>query len=254
MRHLRLPLGLLVAALALALAATPALAHEFVASASGNTKGRSEQEQKLKFGPFNISCVQKFNEKEEMVGGPFTLLAKGAVTAGSSKTLNTEVKFLKCTAAAKVGAHTIGLATAFKTAIDFEYHANGFVESGTETEEVEGKVTLAGGSIEMKVNGGPKFKCFITWPEQTIPVKAEKKPGLEYSAATYSNETGKESKKFPGGIQKLLLISNEFKGIQYIFSGEPCDKWGKEEGPENKTGTFTGEFPDELPTGNLEFL
>ena len=151
MRHLRLPVGLIAAALALAVAATPALAHEFMASATGSTKGRSEEPQKLKFGPFNITCAQKFNESEEMIGGAFTLTDKGTVTAGSSKTLNTEVKFLKCTAAAKVGTHTIGLATAFRTPLEIEYHANGFVESGSETEEVEGKVTLAGGkAIEMR--------------------------------------------------------------------------------------------------------
>ncbi|HTZ88423.1 MAG TPA: hypothetical protein VMB05_17290, partial [Solirubrobacteraceae bacterium] len=56
MRHVRLCVVLVGALCALAIAAAPALAHEFTASKTGKTKGKSETEQKFKFGPFRISC------------------------------------------------------------------------------------------------------------------------------------------------------------------------------------------------------
>jgi hypothetical protein len=239
MRHLRITFVLAAAVCAFAVAVTPALAHEFTASKSGKTKGISEEEQVFKFGPFKITC--------ERASG------RGMVAAGSSKTLNDSVKFSKCSTEFKLGNHPVPVSTKFLTPVDVEYHANGFVETGSETEEVEGSAKLAGGAIELKVSAGSKFKCNIRWEEQTIPVKAVKNPEGEFSAATYSNEAGKESKKFPGGVQKLLSISNEFKGIVYEFEGEPCEEFGKEEGPEGKTGRYLGEFPDELMGGSLEF-
>lgn len=244
MRHIRLTAVLAVAVCAFAAAAaTPALAHEFKASATGKTKGVTEEEQFLTFKPFKITCLKAST--------------KGTATEGSSQTLNTTVKFLKCTAAAKFEGKGFPVAVTFTTPVNFEYHANGFVETGSETEEVEGKVVLSGGTISLKVNAGPKFKCTINWPEQTIPVRAEKRPDLEYSAAVYSNQEPipkKKSPKFPDGFQHKINIANEFKGIQFEFEGEPCETWGKEESSEGKTGKYLGEFPEELVGGNLEFF
>jgi hypothetical protein len=239
MRHLRMTLGLAFTAVAFATAATPALAHEFVASKSGNTKGTAEEEQSFRFGPFKITCLK--------------VTSKGMVAAGPKEELNDSVKFAKCSTEGKLGNHKIELSTRFLTPLDIEYHANGFVETGSESEEEGGEAVLAGGEVLLKVNAGSKFKCTIHWPEQTIPLKAEKHPENQFSAATYSPEEGKMSKAFPGGVQKFLLISNEFKGIQFEFEGEPCEEFGREESAEGKTGTYIGAFPDELNGGNLEF-
>lgn len=246
MRHRRKSIGFLAAVCAFALAATPALAHEFTASKTGKVTGKTESEQLFRFGPFKITCEKA--------------AAKGAVAAGSSKTYATSIKYSKCSTAGKIGSKPIKLATSFKTPLAIEYHANGFVETGSELEEFEGAAVLAGGSAELKVNTGlteehKASRCNIVWPEQTIPLKAEKKPEGEYSSATYSNETTpKENlKTFPDGFQHSITITNSFKGIKYEFEGEPCEEWGKEEGPEGGSGTYFGSFPQALTGGNFEF-
>lgn len=250
MRQLRLGLGLLATTSAFALGAAPALAHEFVASRTGNTRGSTESEQLLKFGPFKIKCVKT--------------VAKGAVAQGSSTTYATAVKFSKCLTSAFVGnstKHQIFLATRWLTPLAIEYHAGGAAQTGSELEEEEdGAATLAGGSAEVKVNTGKtaefeKSQCVISWPEQTFPLKATKNLEGEYSAATYSPESTpkKMSKTFPDGMQHGILISNNFKGIKYELEGEPCAEWGKEEGPEGGGGTYVGSFPQYLSLGNLEF-
>lgn len=247
MRHWRKSIGLAVAVCAFALAATPALAHEFIASKEGKTTGVTESEQKFKFGPFKIKCL-KAN-------------AKGAVAAGSSETYATAIKYAKCLTSAKVGTHEIFLGTRWLTPLAIEYHANGFVETGGELEEFEGKAVIAPGSAELKINTGrteefEKSECHLSWPEQTIPLKAVKNPEGEYSSATYSNEAvaHKVNKNFPDGLQHYIVISNTFKGIKFELEGEPCEEWGKEEGSEGVGGTYTGSFPQFLVGGNLEFF
>jgi hypothetical protein len=247
MRHVKLGLGFASAVCALAIAATPALAHEFTASKTGKTHGKSTTEQNFKFGPFRITC-----EKAS---------AKGAVAAGSTSTLTTSVKFAGCTDEVKFGTRPAHVPTHFLTPLAIAYHANGFVETGSETEEVEGEAVLAGGEAEIKVYTGvipgehEQSRCTIHWPEQTLPLKAVRKPEGEYSAATYSNEQTPNGnlKRFPDGFQHSITISNEFKGIKYEFEGEPCEEWGKEEGSEGGAGTYFGSFPEMLSGGNLEF-
>lgn len=246
MRHLRLSVGLLATTCALAFGAAPALAHEFIASTSNKTNGTAETEQVFKFGPFKIKCGRAN--------------AKGLVAAGSSETYATSIKFTKCLTEAKLGVHTIFLGTRFLTPLAVEYHANGFVETGSELEEFEGSAVLAGGSAEIKVNQGKteegkKAECHIVWPEQTLPMKAIKNPTGEYSEATYANITKPHlaNKTFPEGLQHGINISNTFKGIKFEFEGEPCEEYGREEGPEGHAGKYTGSFPQFLTGGNLEF-
>lgn len=243
MRHQRTLVALIATICAFALAATPALAHEFTATKAGKISGKVESEQKFKFGPFKITCEKA--------------TAKGAVVAGGSTTFATAIKFGTCTTEGKIGPKVIKLPTRFLTALAIEYHANGFVESGS---ELEGEAVLAGGSAELKVYTGvteehEKSRCNIVWPEQTIPLKAEKKPEGEYSAATFADATRPETnlKKFPDGFQHYVNVSNVFKGIKYEFEGEPCEEWGKEEGSEGGGGTYTGGFPQTLTGGNFEF-
>ncbi|HUA73614.1 MAG TPA: hypothetical protein VL988_02560 [Solirubrobacteraceae bacterium] len=247
MRHVRLGLVLVGALCALAVAAAPALAHEFTASKTGKTKGTSTTEQKFKFGPFKITCE--------------SAKAKGAVAMGSSATIAEKIKFAKCTDEVKFGTKPAFVPTRFLTPLAIEYHANGYVETGTETEEFEGSATLAGGEAEIKVYTGvipgehEKSRCTILWPEQTLPLKAIKKPEGEYSEATYSNVATPMpvSKKFPDGFQHSITIANSLKGIKYEFEGEPCEEWGKEETEEGGAGTYFGSFPVFLAGGNLEF-
>lgn len=231
---------------AFAIAATPVMAHEFIASNAGLTHGAEESEQLFKFGPFKIKCLKAS--------------AKGSVAAGSSPTYATLVKFAKCLTSAKVSAREIFLGSRFVTPLAIEYHANGFVETGEGLEEVEGKAVIKAGSAELKVNTGrteefEKSECHLRWTEQTIPVKAEKKPEGEYSSATFSNVTAphKVSKAFPEGIEHYIVISNAFKGIKFELEGEPCETWGIQEGPEDGGGTYFGSFPQFLQGGNLEY-
>jgi hypothetical protein len=246
MRHLKLTLGVAASVCAFALAASPALAGEFVASTTGKTSGSSESEQVFRFGAIKIKCLHTS--------------AKGGVAAGSSTTYASSIKFTKCLTGAKVGLHEIHLATKFLTPLAVEYHQNGFVEVGSETEENEGTVTVIGGSAELKINTGrteefEKSECHLRWEPQTIPVRAIKKPDEPYSAAVYTNISRPHavSKTFPTGLQNGIEISNEFKGIHYELEGEPCEEWGKEEGSEAVNGTYTGSFPQFLAGGNLEF-
>jgi hypothetical protein len=251
MRHLKISVGLAV--VALTVSATPALAHEFVASKAGKTHGVTESEQVFKFGAFKIKC-QKAS-------------AKGFVAAGPSKTYATAIKFTKCLTSAFVGAgkHQIFLPTHWLTPLSVEYHASGFVETGNgELEEEAGKAVIAGGSAEIKVSTGKteegeKSECTLSWPAQTLPVKAEKSKNPEeetFSSAVYSNESSPKtiSPKFPDGLQHSINISNNFKAIKYELEGEPCEEWGKEEGSEGGGGTYVGSFPQILTGGNLEFF
>jgi hypothetical protein len=245
MRHIRTGLALAVATCAFVVMTTPALAHEFVASKAGKTHGVEESEQSFRFGPFIINC-QKAS-------------AKGQVAGGASATYATSIKFSKCLTTAHIGSHSIFLPTKFLTPLAIEYHANGFVETGSEL-ETEGSAKLAGGSAELKVKSGrteenEKSECVISWEEQTIPLKAAKKPEEEYSAATY--EPGAiphaVTKSFPDGLQHYVVFSNEFKSIHYTLEGEPCEEWGREEGSEGFSGRYTGSFPQFLGGGNLSF-
>ncbi len=258
MRHQRKIVGLIATACVLALAAAPALAHEFVASKSGKLKGVAEEgsskettigpnTQEMKLGTFKVYCNKA--------------IAKGAATEAASKTFATSVKFSWCWTPVKFGAHTGAVAVHMVAPLAIEYHANGFVETGSELEEVEGSVTLKGGEAEFKANTGvnvefEKSTCTIKWIEQTIPIKAEKKPELEYSSATFSNEETPATslKKFPDGFQHFIKVSNSFKGIKYEYEGEPCEEWGKGEEETGGGGTYTGSFVQVLNAGNFEFL
>jgi hypothetical protein len=246
MRHFRMTLGLAAVACVFAVAATPALAHEFTASKTAKTSSKTEEEQNFTFGPIKISCLKA--------------TAKGAVALGSSSTNALAVKFSKCATLAKIGAHTIFLNTAFKTPLAIEYHANGFVETGSELEEIEGKAVVSGGEAEIKINTGKteereKSTCVLHIPEQTIPLKAEKKPNEEYSVALYSNVATPHAtnKSFPDGLQHSIEITNAFKGIHYELEGEPCEEWGRQEGDEGFSGQYKGTLPEKIGSGNLEF-
>lgn len=254
MRHWR-TLGVAATACAFAFSATPALAHEFTASKHGKLAGKETEEseeagpssQVFKFGPFHIYCQKA--------------VAKGEVEAGSTSTFAASIKISKClTEATFSGKFKFGVATHFKTPLAIEYHANGFVETGSETEEVEGAAVLAGGEAELVISGAKnkayeKFTCAIHWPEQTLPLAAVKKPTNEYSLVTYADETRPATnlRKFPDEKQHYIVVHNALKGIKVTFEGEPCEEWGREETEEQGGGKYTGPFPMILSGGNFEF-
>jgi hypothetical protein len=233
MRHLKLTLGVAVSVCAFALAATPALAGEFVASNTGKVAGAEENLQEFKFGSVKMKC--------------FHVKANGEVAAGSSTTYTAAIKFTKCLTGAKIGRHEIFLATHWLTPLTVTYHNNGFVETGA-TAEV--KINMA------KTEEFEKSECHIKLAPQTIPVRAIKNPEETFEEASYTNTSRSHnvSKNFPTGIQNGIVIHNEFRGIHFEYEGEPCEEWGREEGPEGNAGQFTGSFPQFLSTGNFEFL
>jgi hypothetical protein len=233
MRHVRLSLGLLAATLALAITAAPALAHEFTGSVGKKSKGAGAGEQEFRFGVFKILCEGA--------------KAKGTgLTTSPQKTFFTEVKYSHCSTEAHIGGEPFFLKTRFKTPVDYEYHANGFVETGAEAEE--GSVAVSGGAVEMKVAG---LKCIIDWPAQTVPVKAEAKPEGEFSAATFTNVAEPTtSKKFTDGFKHKVSISNSFKGMEYEYEEGACEEFEKTEG---KNGAYKGTMLQEINGGNLEF-
>ncbi len=248
MRRFRMTIGLVAALAALAVGAAPALAGEFVASKAGKTTGLSESEQHFEFGPFKIKCAKA--------------KANGKVAAGSSSTFAVSISFKKCLAEARLGlgSREIFLGTKFLTPLAIEYHSNGFVETGSEIEEVGGVAVVSGGSAELKVNTakneeGVHTECHIRWPEQTIPIKAIKEPEGEFSEATFTNATIPHlmNMNFPTGEQHIIVFENTLKKFKYEYEGEPCEEFGREEGPEAGDGRYTGSFPQVLMGGNLEF-
>lgn len=229
MRHLRIMLGLAAMVCVLGIGTAAASAHEFTASKAGKTKGLTEEEEHFKFGPFKVTCL-----KAATTGA----VAESQVP--TSNTFFTSAKFKKCSTLAKIGNHPIEIATTFKTPIDIEYLANGTVEEiGSEGEEVDGVAEVSGGEIELKVNAGPKFKCVIYLPAQKI--KAKKNVETAVFAPALSKNL-----KF-----KALKIENNFKAMEFVLEGEPCDEWAKEEGPEGKVGIYEGNLNEELAMGNL---
>ena len=250
MRYSKVALALAAAGCAFAMMATSAFGattKEFYAAPLGKTKGLSVGPQKIEFGPVKITC-------QKAVG-------KGAQGESPSKTFGTSIQFSMCATEAKIGTHPIELATHFKTPVAIEYHNNHFVEIGSETVEEQGSVKLAGGEVELVINGGPKFKCYISWPTQTLPTKAEKFPTEEFSLVEYINNEHehKVTAKFPEGLQDRLIFKNEIKGIAHEFreeepgSGANCEEWGQNGGNFSKNGKYFGSVEQQIAGAELEY-
>jgi hypothetical protein len=242
MRRVRITLGLMAAVCAVAFSATAALAHTFTASIAkktiseatpGKLKGGSVGPQAFKFGPIHTNC--------ESAG------AKGIVTEEASSTLKVVASYHGCSTAIKVGPEPATLKTKFLAPVEYSFHSNGFAEVGTEGEE--GSVEIGSGAAELKIAG---IKCLISWPAQTVPTKAIVKPEEQWSAALFSNQevANTHLKAFPTGFQKQLLISTEFKSMEFSFEEGECSEFKR---PEAKTGGYKGVLHMELAGGNLGF-
>jgi hypothetical protein len=244
MRHIKTVFGIAVTVCALGALTTPALAEvtkEFSAnrvgktfseSEPGRTKGLSVGPVEFRLGSFTINCE--------------SAREKGSVVNELSKTLFAEMHFRKCETLAKFGANTAGLPTRFLTPVDFEYHQNGLVESGSENEE---EVTITGGEVSLAISG---IKCGVSWPSQTFPVHI-KKGEEEFFAGIYKTEEFPRTQKklFPSGEQKKLLVTTELKKIESTVSGERCEGFKKET---TNTGTYKSSILMEVPAGNLSIV
>jgi hypothetical protein len=218
---------------AFAVAVTPAMAHDFTGTTGKTSKAKGQGEQEFKFGVFKILCENSSGRG-------------GGLKESPQKTFFLTVTYSHCSTEAHIGGEPFFLKTRFKTPVSYEYHANGFVESGSESIE---NVTLSGGAVEMKVAG---LKCIIDWEAQTIPIKAESKPEGEYSSATFTNiaEPTAVNKKFPDGFKHKVSISNALKTMAYEYEEGACEEFEKTEG---KNGQYKGDLLAEINAGNLEF-
>lgn len=271
MRGLKKALVLASAMCAVCVAATPAAAHEFTArrlpkqlseAEPAKTKGvgigssvlgGEERSQELKFGAFTIDCSAQASGKT---------ISEGAVSWATSQIFATEVKFSKCLAKANYGTFSAGTPTKFNVnpstkksePVKFVYHVNGFAQFGAG--EVESEVQVGSGSAVFSVGGKT---CNINWPSQTVPAKAALDPSGEFSSATYSTEQAPASvsKKFPTGIQDKLIITNEFKGMEWFYEEGQCiGEGGFEVGAkteEAKNGVYKGTLEETLNGGSLSF-
>jgi hypothetical protein len=251
--------------------ASSAMAHSFTASRlpkplseaePGKTHGlgiegeiTGEHNQVFRFGAFEIYCGAK---------GYANTPAEGAVTWATSQTLSTEIKFTKCLTKAHFSSVVAGLRTAFNVnpetkksePLKFVYHVNGFAEFGSG--ETESEVEVGGGAAAFSIAGKV---CKISWPAQTVPVKAIKHPEEEFSSAVYSNKfvpTGPHSaKQFPSGEQERLVIANNFKSMKWSYEEGQClGEGGFEEEAkttEGKGATYEGTLEEWVQGGNLGF-
>lgn len=237
MRSVRITLGLVAAALMLGVSAVPAMASgEFTASkltGKGSAafplklKGKSVGPQEFIFRKIHIVCQ--------------TAKVSGSVPSSPSKTVTLLVKYKDCTTGPIViwGNKTYEDPMKFKEKAELIYHYNGFVESEEE--------------VEMKA----KFlKCEVAWEESVIPERAEERPEAEWSAALYTNESleTEDLRHFPSGVQNKLLITNEFKGLEWAEEGGGLCEDQDIELKEGENGKYIGKLLVEVPNGNISVL
>lgn len=240
MRRLRITCGLAATVCALAVTAMPASAHQFTAGAVNRTfplkiKGAGVGTQVFKFGKIEIECAVE--------------TAKGTIAESPSPLLKVEASYKECEAEVSFLGETVPTAIHFKSKVEYVYHANGYAEVGTEGQPETVEVGPGTVQIGIQHTGG----CKVLWPKQTIPVKAEKKPEEEYSAAIFSPELAASTKlkAYPSGFQQKLVIANEFKGMKFAIEEEGlCEEFEKTEG---KSGRYNGTLQLESPSGNLGY-
>ena len=264
MRNMRLVGGLAVAVCVLAVSSAPAMAHQFVASKTGKTAGRGFEEiivekgvapefeparmQEFRLGAFKILC--------------YKAVGVGEVTETASQTFTTTTKYSKCGWYPQ--KNSLHVAASFsKTGITVIYHANGYTEAvgNGEGEEYEFKKAEVLESAAFIKISATKL-CKIVIPAQTIPVRAIKFPNEEYSSAVYGNTEVEATnlKLFPSGMQKRIVIANEFKKMKFKYAGEETqcttapefEKLAEENGG-GASGVYKGSLEERLLGGDLSW-
>ena len=260
MRTIRFAVGLTAAVCALAVAAVPAMAHEFSSSRTGKLSGKGFEE----IAPVAAGEFREFNPEkmQEWHFGEFTILCysgsdKGEMTETSTEVLTLNLKFGSCGWYPKPKVDLHSGASFSKEGITVNFHANGYVETLPDGEEVEFKATIEPSSAYIKVSG--KI-CTINIPAQNIPVASIKKPEEEYSEVLYSNISrplAKASKEFPTAEQEEVLLSNVWKGIKFVYAGEEAQCTNPEhfeKQVEGGTGgSYKGQMFVRLASGNIKF-
>jgi hypothetical protein len=262
MRHLRTAVGLVAAICLLAVAAAPALAHEFKASKYKVTPSEAT--------PLKVKAKSLEETKQVITLGPrvFKCLkatGSGILTEEFTKAVTTHVVFGQCGFYSvpnpkneeKIGASIKGgLTVVWKVDGAAEFEGNG------EGEELEYglKFELLETATTVKI-GASKLCTFII-PAQTIPAKAKVKPEEEFSVVSFSNEgfpveeTATNAKLYPGFIKHKVLFTYNVKPIKYKFAEETqCFEHAEEEGKKTEgTGRWEGQLLTEVVGGNIEFL
>ncbi len=253
MRHVKLFVGAVVAALTLTAFAGPAFAKveekhfygEFTASKAGMTitpespaiaKGTGEVEE-LKLAGVPVEC-----------GG---FKGQAEATAERSKSLKVTLLFKKCAHVVHQGPVISSQKVMFKKPLVLLFHANGSARV----------VTIEKNEAELKI---APANCKYHIPEQEIPLTAEVKPESEFETAEYeTEEESVTSKKFPGGIRDRLDITMVLKRILTTFkpTGPKCEYVHGEEAKFNPateevetSSKFEAEIEEiTLPGGSIGF-
>jgi hypothetical protein len=198
-------------ALALALAA-PTMAQEFIASATGPTRGVGISVQTFRFKPFTVRCARA--------------RSTGAVTATTFQTLADEVSFSRCTAL-RAGAR-------FLSPMKLEFNAGG-------TARIASPVQIALRSIG----------CVINVPAQSVPRETGSNSlPVNYSLKFLMRRQRRFQEMFPAGQEQLIAASRfaSREGLEYTLEGGLCSELEETSGEE---GSYSGELLDELVGGNL---
>jgi hypothetical protein len=237
MRNVRIICGLALAACALDRSAASALAAtEFTAN---RLVGKEMQ------APPPFKLLGKSVGPQEFVFKKIHVTCEGASAKGEltppSKTLALTVKYTGCmTGPIIVWGKKLETGMKFKGKSEYTYHDTGWVEN---EEEVEMKAKYLG--------------CLVEWDSGVYPEKADETPEdeeKEWGAVHYKNEalTVENIKKFPLGKQHKLLISNNFKGLEWSELGGGLCEDPEIELAEGEKGKATGKILVEVPGGNLE--
>jgi hypothetical protein len=261
MSKTKMLLGLAAAVCTLAVTAVPAMGHAFVASKTGKLVGKGFEEiprvEKGEFREFEPERMQEWHF------GSFDVLCysestKGEMTSTSTEELTLNMKFGACGWYPKPAVNLHTGASWSKEGITVKFHANGWVETLENGEEVEFKGEIMPSAAYIKVSG--KI-CKIEILAQTLPVKAIKHPTEEFSEVLYSNFTsplGKASKEFPNAEQEEILLTNMWKSIKYKYGGEgtQCtnpEGGGGSGGEGASNGAYKGQTYVKLVSGNIKY-
>ena len=264
MRKTGMVVGLAVALCMFAVAAVPAMGHQFVASKPGKLVGKGfneipkvekgsgefreynpERMQQWHFGVFQIDC--------------YRATIKGVLTEKETNVLTFNTKYGSCGWYPKPTLDLHEPAKFAEEGITVEFHANGWVELLENGEEVEFKGKILPSSAYIKVG---VHVCKIEIPAQTIPVRAIKHPEEEFSSVLYSNFTVPHnvSKEFPEGKEEEILLTNAWKAIKFHYGGEEAqctnpEFFGKQSGEEGggTGGKYTGQTYVKLGGGNIKW-
>jgi hypothetical protein len=270
MRNMRMVGGFAVAICVLAVTAAPTMAHQFVSSKLGTSVGHGFNEIPVESGvppEYEPARMQEWN-----LGSSFRILCyksklNGEITETESQTFTTTVRFEKCGWYPSTKNHLHIAATWGKSGMKVVYHATGWTETlgngEGETFEYKAKILETSAYIKIPSGNSSTMKlCEIVIPEQTIPVRAIAHPEEEFSSAVYSNEEVPvlTSKTFPTGLQKRLVIANNFTKLKFKYVGETQCATGEEfekqseEGGGGIAGSWKGVVEAWVPGGNLSFV